>query len=164
MINVSYSSRKLRGLETRHKRVISTLVRTDDLTIRIILYLGVTISQNLSWSEHITSKANRTKGFLQCNLHNCTPTIKDRLYKAMVKPIIEYAAVVWAPHTKRDIDMIERTQRQAARFVTSNYSRYASVTQMLTDLNWPKLARCRDELKATMMFKIINHFVDILCF
>ena len=61
-------------------------------------------------------------------------TIKDRLYKAMVKPIIEYAAVViieyaavviieyaavviieyaavvWAPHTKRDIDMIERTQ------------------------------------------------------
>ena len=79
----------------------------------------------------------------------------------MVKPIIEYAAVVWAPHTKRDIDMIERTQRQAARFVTSNYSRYASVTQMLTDLNWPTLARCRDELKAIMMFKIINHLVDI---
>ena len=127
-------------------------------------YLGVTISQNLSWSEHIkqiTSKANRTKGFLQRNLHNCTPTIKDRLYKAMVKPIIEYAAVVWVPHTKRDIDMIERTQRQAARFVTSNYSRYASVTQMLTDLNWPTLARCRDELKAIMMFKIINHLVDI---
>ena len=127
-------------------------------------YLGVTISQNLSWSEHIkqiTSKANRTKGFLQRNLHNCTPTIKDRLYKAMVKPIIEYAAVVWAPYTKRDIDMIERTQRQAARFVTSNYSRYASVTQMLTDLNWPTLARCRDELKAIMMFKIINHLVDI---
>ena len=47
----------------------------------------------------------------------------------MVKPIIEYAAVVWAPHTKRDIDMIERTQRQAARFVTSNYSRYAIVSR-----------------------------------
>ena len=61
----------------------------------------------------------------------------------------------------RDIDMIERTQRQAARFVTSNYSRYASVTQMLTDLNWPTLARCRDGLKAIMMFKIINHLVDI---
>ena len=79
----------------------------------------------------------------------------------MVKPIIEYAAAVWAPHTKRDIDMIERTQRQAARFVTSNYSRYASVTQMLTNLNWPTLARCRDELKAIMMFKISNHLVAI---
>ena len=85
-----------------------------------------------------------------------------RLYKAMVKSIKEYAAVVWEPHTKRDIDMIEGTQQQAARFVTSNYSRYASVMQMLTDLNWPTLARCRDELKAIMMFKIINrHLVDI---
>ena len=80
----------------------------------------------------------------------------------MVKPILEYAAVVWAPRTKRDIDMIERTRRQAARFVTSNYSHYASVTQMLTDFNWPTLAQCRDELKAIMMFKIINpHLVDI---
>ena len=31
----------------------------------------------------------------------------------MVKLILEYAAIVWAPHTKRD----ERTQRQEARFV-----------------------------------------------
>ena len=38
---------------------------------------------------------------------------------------------------------------------------YASVTQMLADINWPTLARCRDELKAIMMFKIINHLVDI---
>ena len=57
--------------------------------------------------------------------------------------------------------MIERTQQKAARFVTNNYSRYASVTQMLTYLNWPTLAQCRDELKAIMMFKILNHLVDI---
>ena len=79
----------------------------------------------------------------------------------MVKPVIEYAAVLWSPHTKRDIDMIERTQQQAARFVTNNYSCYASVTQILTDLNWPTLAQCRDELKTLMMFKIISHLVDI---
>ena len=42
-------------------------------------YLGVTISHNLTWSEHIkqiTTKANRTKGFLQRNLHNCPPETK----------------------------------------------------------------------------------------
>ena len=79
----------------------------------------------------------------------------------MVKLILEYAAIVWAPHTKRDIDLIKRTQRQAARFVTSNYSRYVSVTQMLTGLNWPTLACCRNEQKATMTCKIINQLVDI---
>jgi len=65
-------------------------------------YLGVTISHNLTWSEHIkqvTSKANRTKGFLQLNLPNCPPETKSKCYKAMVKPILDYAAMVWSPHT-----------------------------------------------------------------
>ena len=74
----------------------------------------------------------------------------------MVKLILEYAAVAWAPHTKRD----DRTQRQEARFVTSNYS-HASISQMLVDPNWPTLARCRSEQKAIMMFKIVNQLVDI---
>jgi len=66
-------------------------------------YLGATISHNLTWPEHIkqvTSKANRTKGFLQRNLHNCPPEIKSKCYKAMVKPILDYTATVWSPHTK----------------------------------------------------------------
>ena len=36
--------------------------------------------------------------------------------KAMVKPILEYAAVIWSPYTQRDVNMIERSQRQAAIF------------------------------------------------
>ena len=64
-------------------------------------------------------------------------------------------------HTKKDINMIERSQRQAARFVMNNFSHYASVTQMLTNLNWPTLAECREEQKAIMIFKITNHLIDI---
>ena len=30
-----------------------------------------------------------------------------------VRPILEYAAVVWAPHTKCDIDRLEAVQRRA---------------------------------------------------
>ena len=66
-------------------------------------YLGVTISHNLTWSEHIkqiTNKANRTKGFLQRNLHNCPLEIKSNCYKAMVKPILDYAAIIWSTHAK----------------------------------------------------------------
>ena len=35
----------------------------------------------------------------------------------MIKPILDYAATVWSPHTQKDISTIERSQRQAARFV-----------------------------------------------
>jgi len=102
----------------------------------------VTIDKNLSWSEHIkqiTKKANNVKSFLQRNISTCPTQVKTNCYKALVKPILEYASIVWSPYTQRDINAIENVQRPAARFVNNNYSRYASVSEMLTDLNWPTL-------------------------
>jgi len=61
----------------------------------------------------------------------------------------------------KETSMSSKMFRRAARFVTNIYSRYASVTEMLSSLEWPKLSRCRNEQKAIMLFKIINHHVDI---
>ena len=127
-------------------------------------YLGVTIDQHLSWSEHIkqiTNKANRVKGFLQRNLHSCPIQIKSNCYKALIKPILEYTSIIWAPHTQKDIRVLEKVQRNAARFVHNNYSHYASVSEMLRCLKWPTLAQGRNDQKLIMMFKIIHHLVDI---
>jgi len=88
-------------------------------------YLGVVIDSKLSWSQHIkeiSNKANRVKSFLQRNLHYCPPSIKANSYTSLIKPILEYAGVVWAPHTNKDISFIESVQRCAARFVFNNYS------------------------------------------
>ena len=46
-------------------------------------------------------------------------------------------------------------------FVYNNYSSYASVTNMLQNLNWPPLAHCRNQLKAITMFKIMHQLIDI---
>ena len=102
-------------------------------------YLGVTIDQNLKWSERvkqITNKANSVHGFLRCNLYSCPMSTKINCYKAPVKPVLDYAATVWSPYSQKDIDMVEQVQRRAARFIFNNYSRLASVSEMLTDLNW----------------------------
>jgi len=79
----------------------------------------------------------------------------------MVKRTLDYTAIIWSPHTQKDINTIKRSQRQAARYAMNNFSTYASVTQMLTNLNWPTLAKCRQEQKVIMMFKIVNGLVDI---
>ena len=99
-------------------------------------YLGVTISENLKWSQHIgniTKKANSTLGFLRRNLRTCPPTSRRNAYLSLVRPILEYGAVVWDPYHRIDIDCIERVQHRAARFITGDYrSREpGSVTAML---------------------------------
>ena len=86
---------------------------------------------------------------------------KINCYKALVKPILEYAAIVWSPYIQKDIDKVEQVQRCAARFIFNNYSYLASISEMLIDLNWATLTHSRREQKAVMLYKIVHHLVDI---
>ena len=55
--------------------------------------------------------------------------------------------------------MIEFEESQT-RSVMNNFWSYTSVTQMLTNLNWPTLVKCREEQKAIMTpdpyYKAVN--------
>ena len=129
-----------------------------------VKYLGITIDQHLTWNTHVkqvTNKANKIKCFLQRNLKYCPTTIKVNCYKSLVRPVIEYAATVWAPYTQNNINAIEAVQRRAARFVYNNYSTYASVSNMITNLGWNTLHNRRNELRLILLFKIVHQLVDI---
>ena len=63
-------------------------------------YLGVTINNHLTWSNHINNichKALSVKAFLQRNLTSCPPNIKLLCYITMVRFILEYASPLWLP-------------------------------------------------------------------
>lgn len=52
-------------------------------------YLGVTVSNNLSWDKHIqnvAAKGNRSLGFVKRNLKDCTPKVKAAAYCTLVRP------------------------------------------------------------------------------
>ena len=87
-------------------------------------------------------------------IHQSALVVKARAYLSVVRPIVEYATVAWSPHTNKGIDCIESVQRLAARFVNSDYSRYSSVSPMLTDLNWPSLQSRRRICDLGMFYKI----------
>ena len=93
-------------------------------------YLGLTLTSKLDWSPHIkniSSKANKTLGFIRRHLWRAPKKIKETAYTTMVRPQLEYCASVWDPHTKNNIYQIERVQRRAARFVEQNYHNTSSV-------------------------------------
>ena len=136
-----------------------TLVNTDTAK-----YLGIHIHKNLNWNHHIsqvTKKANSTSAFLQRNIYPCPRKIKVLCYLTLLRPIMEYASIIWDPHTHANINRLEMVQRRYARFVFHDYQRTSSVTEMLNKLGWPTLQERRAQAKVYMMYSIKNSFVDI---
>ena len=68
------------------------------------------IDDHLTWKErvkHTISKANTSRAFLQGNIVSCPRAVKDACYKIMIHPIIEYAAIIWSPHTQSLISKLK---------------------------------------------------------
>ena len=95
-------------------------------------YLGVTISEDMSWNRHInktTAIANSKLGFLKRNIKVKDQAMKEKAYKAVVRPTAEYCATVWDPYVKKQATSLEMVQRRAARWVTGRYHNiHTSVT------------------------------------
>ena len=61
-----------------------------------------------------------------------------------------------APTQKSNKDKIEKVQRRAARFVSNNFRRKASVSEMLHNLGWQSLDGRRQDQRLVLFYKIIN--------
>ncbi|KAK3104735.1 hypothetical protein FSP39_008956 [Pinctada imbricata] len=129
-------------------------------------YLGISISEDLSWHDHInttTAKATRSVGFLRRNLSNCPTPVKSQAYTVLVRPVLEYASVVWDPYQQHLIQQLESVQRHAARFATGNYRSRdpGCVTAMIDHLGWEPLQHRRARNKVIMFYKIYHHIVEV---
>ena len=75
--------------------------------------LGINIPSSLSVSHNCVkavSKAQQMAGFIYRTIsHKSIETVVP-LYKALVRPHLEYCAQVWAPYLRKDIDALERVK------------------------------------------------------
>lgn len=152
---------------TNKRRIIEANYSIHGQTLQFTTkakYLGVTIDNKLNWGPHInniTRKANNTTAFLSRNLSGCPRSIKATSYKTLVRPQVEYASTVWDHTNKTHINKIEAVQRRAARYIMGDYSRESSVTSMLNHLHLDTLQSRRITSRATMMYRIVNGYIDI---
>ena len=117
--------------------------------------LGVTIDDELTFSKHIQTqinKANAILGSLRHSFKYIDEASFTTLYKSLIRPHLEYATVIWAPHTKRLKDAIEQVQRRATRLVLGmtglNYS------ERLKKLSLPTLDYRRQRADQLQIFKL----------
>ena len=133
-------------------------------TVDSAKYLGLTISSNLSWNSHIeniSNKANNITALIKRNLSACPAKIKETCYNTLIRPVVEYASIVWDPIKDKNKNKIEMVQRKAARMVTGDYRTTSSVTEMIKCLGWTSLEQRRKSAKASMMFKITKDLVEV---
>ena len=143
-----------------------TLNNTILERVQSIPYLGVTLSEDLKWNNHIdkiTKKASRVVGFLKRNLKHSPITCKRNAYLALVRSMLEYGAVIWDPYLQEDINKLERVQRQGVRFITADYTSRATgcVTQMLHEQNLVDLKERRKTTRLVFMCKIVRSLILI---
>ena len=156
VLTVSRKRKKTKRLYTLHGHTLENVTETK--------YLGVTLQDDGAWNKHIAevaSKGNRLLGFLRRNLKIQSKQVKSRAYITLLRPTLEYASVVWDPYVETQIHALEMVQRRAARFVTRRYRNTSSVTEMLTDLNWPTLESRRKRARLCFLRKILHRTVSV---
>ena len=124
--------------------------------------LGVHIDPNLDFRDHIhktIKKARSVSGMIIRNISYCKTSIMCPLFKALIRPILEYGNAVWSPFLKQDIDNIEKVQRHFTKRIDGLYN--LSYHDRLRVLKLPSLEyrRMRGDLIET--YKIVRGMYDV---
>ena len=117
---------------TKSQAMTATLRRTD-LDLPQILFggtpvpeetsislLDVRFDSKLSFASHlrtVTIRAQQHLGFLRRAAHILTPAGRTTVYKAFVRPLMEYAPLVWMGAPASHIQRLDNVQRRALRII-----------------------------------------------
>ena len=123
--------------------------------------LGVNIDPLLDFEQHITTICNKGKqlsGMLLRNLTSRCIEILIPLFKALIRPHLEYGNAVWCPYKKKDIKKVEQIQRDFTKRIDGMAN--LEYPERLRKLKLPSLEfrRLRGDLIET--FKITHDIYD----
>ena len=134
--------------------ILGTTVKEKDL--------GVTISADVKVSEQCgiaASKGNKIFGLIRRNITYKEKKLSIPLYKAIVRPHLEYFIQAWRPYRKKDIDRLERIRRRATKFIPER--RDISYEERLKEYSLTTLETRRLIGDLIEVFKIVNGYENI---
>ena len=109
---------------TKHLKPIHPNLSLDNQPLREVTshtHLGLTLLSNLSWSQHIFGmhkKASKKLNVLKSMKYRLDRSTLISLYKSLIRPVMEYADVIWDGCSEYESNILEGIQYEAARVVT----------------------------------------------
>ena len=128
--------------------------------VRRTRHLGVIITDNLSWSDHIATVLQRQQFHMfalkRLAQRRNSGQIVKKLYIGLIRPALEYASAVWDSCTKQDCLALERAQLSIARSVLCCSRRAHHNWEVLEKIGWPTLAWRRRRTKLLLLWDLLH--------
>ena len=121
-------------------------------------HLGLTFSRDGKWHAHINNiltSASKMLGVMRSLKFKLNRKTLNQLYFSYLRPLVEYASVVWDGCTMYEKQQLERFQYEAARIVTG-LTRSVSIDNLMSEIGWLSLSDRRQFQKLVTMYKIVN--------
>ena len=124
--------------------------------------LGVTMNANMEVSGQCriaASKGNQVLGMIRRNITYKDKSLIMPLYKAIVRPHLEYCIQAWNPYLRKDVDMLEKIQRRATKLIPG--LRDLTYEERLNECGLTTLETRRLRGDQLEVFKILNGYENI---
>ena len=121
-------------------------------------HVGVWLQSDLWWGYHINEidlKTSKRLNLLKFFKHKFSRTTLERIYMVFIRPVMEYASVVWGGAHCKDLVKLDKNQLSAMRIV-SGATQKSNINNLYTELNWDTLSERRDVHALVMFNKIIT--------
>ena len=134
-------------------------------------HLGVTLNNSLTWCDHTQAVIKKTAqriGLLRRYRKRLPPLAIRQVYCSSIRPVLEYASVVWSGIAKACADQLESIQRRAARLISGILpSSHLPHPVILARAGLPTLSSRRHVEQVVFAHKFVhgslpNHLLDCL--
>ena len=126
-------------------------------------YLGLTLTPDLSWQEHMDNmitKINQRHGVLRRIKQFLDLDTRCTLYTSLILPLFDYADTIWGDKNNVVLmNSLQTLENKAAKIILDELPWY-SATEALRRLNWTKLQTRRHNHRCTSIYKCMNGSID----
>ena len=122
-------------------------------------HLGVFLSTDCSWHKHIDYI--KGKAWTRMNVMRKFKYTLDRksletIFITFIRPILEYADVIWDNCTQQEKNELEKIQLEAVRIATGA-TKLVSVQKLYDETGWETLEIRRRKHRLVLFYKMYNN-------